>query len=433
MICLLLLFPPAQALAYQDQGGSPDEGRRLVDLTSAFPYYSPNHLVVEAGTTVVWRNADSSNMHSVNAFNGAFRSPEITDKEWSFQFRQPGTYEYACRFHPWMRGRVVVQDRRLEGFSVHELPEEWGAAELLGVDGQSNAWFALGQGNPAAPGRLEHAERVVRIDGQGRQTDFQLPALSGRPPRMAVSSRGDVWFLERTAQSLCRLDSSSGRIAKYPIFAAPGMSVAGIGIDAQGRIWLSLPEENQLAAFDTGSMTVHRYDLPEPDSFPGLLVPASGGRVYFAARGGSRLGAFGPSEGEYKEYALSGESRITGLAADQEGTVWYADYRGNQIGRLREDWITEYTLPTPFSGPFDLAAGGGAVWVSQLLANKISVFKDGHFLEYALGKESTPLRLAVDSAGNVWFSQWDSRRVGRIPNASRLYPSGPHQDKDRGH
>jgi plastocyanin len=32
-----------------------------------------------------------------------------TDDKYSFQFKTPGTYEYYCKVHPHMIGRIVVK------------------------------------------------------------------------------------------------------------------------------------------------------------------------------------------------------------------------------------------------------------------------------------------------------------------------------------
>ena len=67
-------------------------------------------LTVKAGTTVTWTNKDDI-PHGIASDNNAFkRSPALdTDDSYSFTFTTPGTYQYFCYVHPFMKGTIVVQ------------------------------------------------------------------------------------------------------------------------------------------------------------------------------------------------------------------------------------------------------------------------------------------------------------------------------------
>jgi len=71
--------------------------------------YSPSPYTVKAGSTVTWGNKDSGT-HTVtssgsNLFDSGNLAPEGTFK---FTFTQPGTYQYYCAIHPWMKGTIVI-------------------------------------------------------------------------------------------------------------------------------------------------------------------------------------------------------------------------------------------------------------------------------------------------------------------------------------
>jgi plastocyanin len=65
-------------------------------------------LTIAVGTTVEWTNEDSA-PHTATASNGAFDSGNL-DKgaSYSFTFTQEGTYSYTCKYHPNMKGQLVV-------------------------------------------------------------------------------------------------------------------------------------------------------------------------------------------------------------------------------------------------------------------------------------------------------------------------------------
>lgn len=71
--------------------------------------YAPGRLQVASGTTVVWTNRDAV-AHTVTANDGSFDSGLIAPgKTWRHTFTRPGTYNFHCTPHPFMKGVVVVR------------------------------------------------------------------------------------------------------------------------------------------------------------------------------------------------------------------------------------------------------------------------------------------------------------------------------------
>jgi plastocyanin len=79
--------------------------------------YSPNPIQIQRGTTVVWRNDDTT-LHTAVSGKGMsdtslgkmFESPPIAPgKTFSYKFDAVGTYDYFCTLHPAMVGTVVVK------------------------------------------------------------------------------------------------------------------------------------------------------------------------------------------------------------------------------------------------------------------------------------------------------------------------------------
>ncbi len=83
------------------------------------PFYSPNNLTVAAGTTVTFVNHDAI-LHTVTSTQAGadVQSPEPDGafdtgvlgfgQEAQVTFDNPGTYNYYCTIHPFMRGSVTV-------------------------------------------------------------------------------------------------------------------------------------------------------------------------------------------------------------------------------------------------------------------------------------------------------------------------------------
>jgi len=71
--------------------------------------YGPSMLTVPVGTTVTWVNHDEE-PHTVTSGTGAFSSAGLVHEDTFVQtFTKPGTYQYSCAIHPYMKGTLVVK------------------------------------------------------------------------------------------------------------------------------------------------------------------------------------------------------------------------------------------------------------------------------------------------------------------------------------
>lgn len=72
-------------------------------------FFVPDTLTVKLGKTVVWFNSDLA-AHTITSTTGVFDSKNLDGRAtYEFTFTQPGSYEYFCQYHPWMKGKIVVQ------------------------------------------------------------------------------------------------------------------------------------------------------------------------------------------------------------------------------------------------------------------------------------------------------------------------------------
>lgn len=70
--------------------------------------FDPKELTIAAGDTVTWTNNDAV-LHDVDIDNLA-KSPDMHQGETFTQtFDKPGTYNYDCDIHPFMKGKVIVK------------------------------------------------------------------------------------------------------------------------------------------------------------------------------------------------------------------------------------------------------------------------------------------------------------------------------------
>ena len=73
--------------------------------------FDPKELVITAGTTVTWINFDDVSHTVTNkTVPPLFDSKTLhSDDKFSFEFKTPGTYDYFCKPHPYMTGKIRVR------------------------------------------------------------------------------------------------------------------------------------------------------------------------------------------------------------------------------------------------------------------------------------------------------------------------------------
>ena len=99
-------------------------------------------------------------------------------------------------------------------------------------------------------------------------------------------------------------------------------------------------------------------------------------------------------------------------------------FAAGKIGRITPAGvITEFEIPTPFSGPRALAAGpDGNIWFSEFHASKIGrITMDGVVTEFALPRpNSGPGDITAGADGNMWFVELNGTIDGRVVNGNKV-------------
>jgi plastocyanin len=70
--------------------------------------YAPETLQVALGDTVTWTNRDLV-PHTVSADKSLESGTIEGEREWRYLAKQKGRLDYICRFHPGMRGTLIVK------------------------------------------------------------------------------------------------------------------------------------------------------------------------------------------------------------------------------------------------------------------------------------------------------------------------------------
>jgi plastocyanin len=71
--------------------------------------FKPSSLTINAGDSVTWVNNDIVE-HTATASSNAWDSKMIApSKSWKHTFTTKGSFDYACKYHPTMKGTLVVR------------------------------------------------------------------------------------------------------------------------------------------------------------------------------------------------------------------------------------------------------------------------------------------------------------------------------------
>ena len=70
--------------------------------------FNPNALSVLVGGSVTFKNLDTAS-HTASDAAGAWDSGNLdTGQSWTYKFTKAGTYKIICKYHPSMKGTIVV-------------------------------------------------------------------------------------------------------------------------------------------------------------------------------------------------------------------------------------------------------------------------------------------------------------------------------------
>jgi len=97
--------PPATQSTTPSTNNKPSIGAQNIAIKGFA--FSPSDLTVNKGDTVTWTNEDTA-VH--NVVGGVLHSKDIAKgQSFSYTFTETGTINYACTYHPSMKGKIIVQ------------------------------------------------------------------------------------------------------------------------------------------------------------------------------------------------------------------------------------------------------------------------------------------------------------------------------------
>ncbi len=309
-----------------------------------------------------------------------------------------------------LRVQVVNRDgfaRRIEATSLHTSRRDLGPLAWGTFD-----WARLATGEDTAI--PAGGARIVTL----RPRDDAFAVWLGDPA--SGSQAGTVLQLDR-----------GPRTESIAVGDVPGAQPVHAALDAQGRLWTTLSGIDEVVRItpsaDLSASTRERYLIPggahtttstAPLLAPGDIAVDHRGIVWMTLAGGNAIGRIDP-------------------ARTRDGTG-----DGIRVYPLNACGVHECAVPFP-ADPRDVVPsreplqmdvssdgqGGTAVWFTEAAADKVGVLHvaaDGTLLDRADMSCGcgAPAGIALDAAGDVWFTEEITNRIGRLtPGITNPYGS----------
>jgi virginiamycin B lyase len=172
---------------------------------------------------------------------------------------------------------------------------------------------------------------IGRMTTSGQVTEFPLPGEWVSSKGLTVNTDGNLWF----TTGGCKIGRATlqGDITLYPI--APVCDLDEILPAGDGRLWVSMPAQDQIGRYDPLSGSFERFSAPV-DSAPRNIAIGVDGMLWFLSYAG--LGKVEPGGQVIIVLADVVDRPNPGdLAAAPDGSLWVAKTPENQIWRVFAD------------------------------------------------------------------------------------------------
>jgi streptogramin lyase len=189
-------------------------------------------------------------------------------------------------------------------------------------------------------------------------------------------------------------------------------------VGPDGSIWITLALGNQLARFDLSTESWSVYPLEE-GFYPHTLRLDERGRVWYTIAASNHVGVYDPKSDEHRWIRVPAPTWGQAIASRLIGPVLWLSKRVD----LGNATAGEGSANTPVPYGIDIAPNGD-VWFSQLNAHRIGrIDPDSFEIEMVDTPFTAPRRLRFDSQGRLWIPGFSSGLVSRFDPQTRAFES----------
>jgi virginiamycin B lyase len=184
--------------------------------------------------------------------------------------------------------------------------------------------------------------RIVGLNIETKQyTAYDIPhylETKRNPGAYGIDVAGDgrVWFVEREANKIGRLDPATGKIDE---FKTPGVDVPRrMTADWEGNLWICFHETGKLVKVDqnTGKMTFYEPPTPNNGSYH-AVADATHKVIWLTEQTADKIARFDPKTEKWTEFSLpiaESDARRIELDPSNPNRIWWSGDTSTHLGYI---------------------------------------------------------------------------------------------------
>jgi virginiamycin B lyase len=180
-------------------------------------------------------------------------------------------------------------------------------------------------------------DRVVGLNIATKEFKaYMIPTKNPGAYGISVAGDGRVWFVEREANKIGRLDPATGKIDEFP---TPGVDVPRrMGTDWNGDLWVGFHETGKLVKVDqkTGQMTF--FEPPTKGSGAYIARPDARRKViWMTEQTADKIARFDPATNTWTEFSLpiiESDARRIELDPTNPNRIWWSGDTSSHLGYI---------------------------------------------------------------------------------------------------
>jgi virginiamycin B lyase len=172
---------------------------------------------------------------------------------------------------------------------------------------------------------------LAKVERSGGKVT-QYP-IGDRPYGLSLDKRGIVWVTRRDADRIVRFDPKTGQITELAL--DKGSQPRRTSVAPDGMLWVTLYGTGKLAKIDPGAnRVVKEYDLPGgPNAGPYAVNADADGRIWVSEIQTDNIILLDPRTGVMRTFKLpTRDSGVRKAAIDAEGRYWYLGSHSGKLG-----------------------------------------------------------------------------------------------------
>ena len=217
-----------------------------------------------------------------------------------------------------------------EEFNQYEIPVE-GIVTGLTVDDKDNVWIANLQDNS-----------IIKFDAVNNTfTSFDIPTENSNPLGLTFEEQNNnIWFIESIGK-IGKINLQTNEIVEYPrendtanknIMVEPTFLILD---PDSSNIYISNHGNNKIIQFNKFSESFKEFDLGDPEGLAFGMAFDQYNNLWIAEHVIDTLALLDPTNGETFNVNIPTQgSFVQYIISDSKGEVWFAEQRGNALGKV---------------------------------------------------------------------------------------------------